>query len=66
MRTALIGALLALVGLPGCCAVLCPREPTPEQLHQDPDLRTSPTAKRDARWWFDEYNIDWVGSESGH
>ncbi len=39
--------------------------PTPEQLHQDPDLRTPANAKRDARWWFDEYNIEWKGSERG-
>ena len=40
--------------------------PTPEKLNQNPDLRTSPTAKRDGRWWFDDYGIEWKGSESGH
>jgi predicted TIM-barrel fold metal-dependent hydrolase len=29
--------------------------PTPEQLHQDPGLRTPPDAVRRARWWFEEY-----------
>jgi len=39
--------------------------PTPEKLNQDPNLRTSETAKREGRWWFDEYGIEWSGSESG-
>ena len=39
--------------------------PTPEKLNQDASLRTSPTAKREARWWFDEYGIEWKGSENG-
>ena len=39
--------------------------PTPEKLNQDPSLRTGPTAKRDARWWFDEYGIEWSGPENG-
>ncbi len=39
--------------------------PTPEKLNQDPSLRTSSTAKRDARWWFDEYGIEWSGPENG-
>ena len=33
--------------------------PTPEQLHQDPSLRTAPDAVRTARWWFDSYGIPW-------
>jgi hypothetical protein len=33
--------------------------PTPEQLNQNPALRTPPDAIRTARWWFDEYGIDW-------
>jgi len=33
--------------------------PTPEQLHQDPALRTPPGAIREARWWFDDYGIPW-------
>ena len=40
--------------------------PTPTGLNQNPELRTSQTAKRDGRWWFDEYGIEWKGSESGH
>ena len=35
--------------------------PTPEQLHQDPDLRTPPDAERQARWWLDEYNCQFHG-----
>ena len=35
--------------------------PTPEQLNQDPDLRTPPDAIREARWWFDDYGIPWKG-----
>ena len=33
--------------------------PTPLELNQDLDLRTSPTAIRDARFWFEDYNIEW-------
>ena len=32
--------------------------PTPEQLNQNPDLRTPPNAVREARWWLDEYGIE--------
>ena len=35
--------------------------PTPEDLHQDPPLRTAPDAIRTARWWFDAYNMEWKG-----
>lgn len=35
--------------------------PSPADLHQDPDLRTPTDAKRTARWWFDEYGIEWRG-----
>jgi predicted TIM-barrel fold metal-dependent hydrolase len=35
--------------------------PTPEQLNQDLDLRTPPNAIREARWWFDDYNMEWKG-----
>ncbi len=35
--------------------------PTPARLHQDPDLRTAPDAVREARWWFDEYGLEWPG-----
>ena len=33
--------------------------PTPEQLNQDLGLRTDPNAIREARFWFDDYNIEW-------
>ena len=33
--------------------------PTPEQLNQDLGLRTDPNAVREARFWFDDYNIEW-------
>ena len=33
--------------------------PTPEQLHQDPALRTPEDAIRTARWWFDDYGMAW-------
>ena len=33
--------------------------PTPEQLNQDPNLRTEPNAIREARWWFDDYGVPW-------
>ncbi len=32
--------------------------PTPESLHQDPNLRTEPEAQRKARWWLDEYGCE--------
>jgi predicted TIM-barrel fold metal-dependent hydrolase len=35
--------------------------PRPSQLHQDPALRTSPNAIREARWWFDDYGMEWKG-----
>lgn len=35
--------------------------PTPQQLHQDPQLRTPDDAIRTARWWFDDYGMDWKG-----
>ena len=35
--------------------------PTPEQLNQDLDLRTPPDAIREARFWFDDYGIEWKG-----
>lgn len=34
--------------------------PTPERLGQDLDLRTPPNAIHDARFWFDDYGIEWV------
>jgi len=33
--------------------------PTPEQLNQDPALRTDPNAIREARWWFEDYGVPW-------
>ena len=35
--------------------------PTPEQLNQDLSLRTPPNAIREARFWFDDYGIEWKG-----
>ena len=35
--------------------------PTPEKLNQDPTLRTAPGAIREARWWFDDYGMEWPG-----
>ena len=32
--------------------------PTPKQLNQDPELRTSENALREARWWLDEYGCE--------
>ena len=32
--------------------------PTPEELNQDPKLRTSENALREARWWLDEYGFE--------
>jgi len=32
--------------------------PTPTDLNQDPTLRTSVTAVKDAQWWIDEYNCE--------
>ena len=33
--------------------------PTPLELNQDLSLRTAPNAIREARFWFDDYNIEW-------
>ena len=35
--------------------------PTPTQLDQDLDRRTPPNAVREARFWFDDYGIEWKG-----
>ncbi len=35
--------------------------PTPNQLNQDPNLRTPDNAIREARWWFDDYGMEWKG-----
>ena len=32
--------------------------PTPAKLNQDPELRTSENALREARWWLDEYGCE--------
>jgi predicted TIM-barrel fold metal-dependent hydrolase len=34
--------------------------PRPTQLGQDLDLRTPPNAIREARWWFDDYGMEWT------
>jgi len=47
--------------LPALQAVAAEVGPTPEQLHQDPALRTAPDAIREARWWFDDYGMPWKG-----
>jgi predicted TIM-barrel fold metal-dependent hydrolase len=36
--------------------------PRPTDLHQDLSRRTPPDAIRTARWWFDDYGIDWPES----
>lgn len=36
--------------------------PRPTDLHQDLSLRTPPDAIRTARWWFDDYGIEWPNS----
>ena len=46
---------LDLDGLTGVAARV---GPTPEQLGQDPDLRTPADATRAARWWLDEYDCE--------
>jgi predicted TIM-barrel fold metal-dependent hydrolase len=35
--------------------------PTPTQLNQDLDRRTPANAVREARFWFDDYGIEWTG-----
>ncbi len=35
--------------------------PTPTQLNQDLSLRTPDDAIRQARWWFDDYGMQWPG-----
>ena len=35
--------------------------PTPTQLNQDLGRRTPPDAIREARFWFDDYGIEWKG-----
>jgi predicted TIM-barrel fold metal-dependent hydrolase len=35
--------------------------PRPSALHQDLDQRTPPDAIREARFWFDDYGIEWKG-----
>jgi hypothetical protein len=35
--------------------------PRPSDLHQDAELRTAPGAIRAARWWFDDYGMEWKG-----
>jgi predicted TIM-barrel fold metal-dependent hydrolase len=45
--------------LDGLSAIAADIGPTPEQLNQDLDLRTAPNAIREARFWFDDYGIEW-------
>jgi len=47
--------------LDGLTAIAADIGPTPEQLNQDLDLRTPPNAIREARFWFDDYGIEWKG-----
>ena len=35
--------------------------PRPSELGQDPELRTPAGAIREARWWFDDYGMEWTG-----
>ena len=35
--------------------------PRPSELGQDLDQRTPPDAIREARFWFEDYGIDWPG-----
>jgi len=35
--------------------------PRPSELNQDPTLRTDADAIRTARWWFDDYGMEWPG-----
>lgn len=35
--------------------------PTPSKLNQDLTLRTPANAIREARWWFDDYGMEWKG-----
>jgi hypothetical protein len=35
--------------------------PRPSELNQDLSLRTQPDAIREARFWFDDYGIEWRG-----
>jgi len=45
--------------LDGLTAIAEDIGPTPEQLNQDLSLRTPPNAIREARFWFDDYGIEW-------
>lgn len=38
--------------------------PTPTKLNQDLSLRTPPDAIREARWWFDDYGMQYPGSDA--
>ena len=49
---------LDLAALSGIAAAIGPR---PSRLNQDPDRRTPPDAVREARFWFDDYGIEWKG-----
>jgi predicted TIM-barrel fold metal-dependent hydrolase len=47
--------------LPALTAIAERVGPRPSGLDQDPDLRTDPGAIREARWWFDDYGMEWRG-----
>ena len=49
---------LDLDALSGIAAEIGPR---PSQLHQDLERRMPPDAVREARFWFDDYGIEWTG-----
>jgi predicted TIM-barrel fold metal-dependent hydrolase len=49
---------LDLDGLNGIAERIGPR---PTDLNQDLDLRTPENAIREARWWFDDYGMEWKG-----
>ncbi|MFM7069086.1 MAG: amidohydrolase family protein, partial [Actinomycetes bacterium] len=45
----------------GLNAIAAQVGPTPTSLHQDLTLRTPDDAIRSARWWFDDYGMEWKG-----
>jgi hypothetical protein len=47
--------------LPGLAEIAARVGPTPTSLGQDHDLRTPADAIRTARWWFDDYGMEWKG-----
>lgn len=49
---------LDVAGLTALAGTIGPR---PSELNQDPSLRTPDDAIRSARWWFDDYKMEWKG-----